>query len=921
MIRKIDVDYSGKNILTLSDDKTAKLWNGENGALLRTLRVPIDEGNFGKTYAGAISPDGTIAIVGGWSKSRNHDLYIFDADTGKMLHRIGGHSNVILDIEFSPDGRFFAASLGGTDGIRVYSTSNFKKVGEDTDYGSELYNLAFGANGSLATVSNDGFVRRYAADFTLSNKKQLGKDKRPYSLDFSPDGQLLAVAYDNSPNLSVLDAQSLEERYQPDITGAITISTRLNKTSFSKDGNQLIAGGYNSKTVDGVYGYCLRIWDKQGKGPYTDLVVSQNTIMDLKSTTSGNILIGGSRPDWAIVSASLKERVEYTGANALYFNIHQRSHLLLNQDGTRVGVSPHSQLPINFDLTAGTLQADKFTGESFTASRGKLTITDWQDDVSPKLNNQKLNFLQAYEQSHSVDINGSGSAIVIGGSYDLYSLNAEGKKIWDTDTPATTWAVNIAPNGRVVVATHGDGVIRWYRMTDGRHLLSLFIHPDRERWVCWTPDGYYNASPGAEEFLGWHVNQGMDKEALFYPLSRFRDKYYRPDVVQRVIMTADVEVALQQADQARGRATSTTRSVANQLPPLIRILSPPGGSTVSRREVTVRYDITSPNGEPLTGLSVQIDGRPIPGQRGIKPKGLRGDITVQIPATDCRVSLLASNRHGKSEPASIDLKYVGSASGSPVNFKPNLYLLSIGVADYKIDDFDLDYSDNDARDFYDLMKTQQGLLYNKVHSRLLVDQDATKDNILDALDWLTKETTQHDVAMIFFAGHGLENDQGTFYYLPVGADDASLRRTALMKDEIRETVASVAGKIVVFMDACHSGGVMRTTGKRREVPNVNGIINELISAENGAVVFSSSTGRQKSQEDTKWQNGAFTEALLAGLKGGARYGGDEHPNQVTCKSLDLFISRNVKELTNGNQSPTTVFPVNVQDFPIFILPR
>ncbi|MFK8165605.1 MAG: caspase domain-containing protein, partial [Lewinella sp.] len=288
---------------------------------------------------------------------------------------------------------------------------------------------------------------------------------------------------------------------------------------------------------------------------------------------------------------------------------------------------------------------------------------------------------------------------------------------------------------------------------------------------------------------------------------------------------------------------------------------------------------------------------------------------------DCRVSLLASNRHGESEPTSIDLKYVGNASGSPVNFKPNLYLLSIGVADYKIDDFDLDYADNDARDFYDLMKTQQGLLYNKVHSRLLVDQDATKDNILDALDWLTKETTQHDVAMIFFAGHGLENDQGTFYYLPVGADDASLRRTALMKDEIRETVASVAGKIVVFMDACHSGGLMRATGKRREVPNVNGIINELISAENGAVVFSSSTGRQKSQEDAKWQNGAFTEALLAGLRGGARYTGGKYANQVTCKSLDLYISRRVKELTDGGQSPTTNFPVNVQDFPIFILPR
>ena len=43
------------------------------------------------------------------------------------------------------------------------------------------------------------------------------------------------------------------------------------------------------------------------------------------------------------------------------------------------------------------------------------------------------------------------------------------------------------------------------------------------------------------------------------------------------------------------------------------------------------------------------------------------------------------------------------------------------------------------------------------------------------------------------------------------------------------------------------------------------LLNDLASAENGVVVFSSSTGRQFSIEDAKWRNGAFTKARIANI--------------------------------------------------------
>jgi len=71
MIGRIGVDAAGTLIVTGSDDKTARLWalpEGGRGSaeLLRALRVPIGEGNDGKVYAVALSPDGKWVAAGGW---------------------------------------------------------------------------------------------------------------------------------------------------------------------------------------------------------------------------------------------------------------------------------------------------------------------------------------------------------------------------------------------------------------------------------------------------------------------------------------------------------------------------------------------------------------------------------------------------------------------------------------------------------------------------------------------------------------------------------------------------------------------------------------------------------------------------------------------------------------------------------------
>ena len=81
-----------------------------------------------------------------------------------------------------------------------------------------------------------------------------------------------------------------------------------------------------------------------------------------------------------------------------------------------------------------------------------------------------------------------------------------------------------------------------------------------------------------------------------------------------------------------------------------------------------------------------------------------------------------------------------------------------------------------------------------------------------------------------------------------------------------------------FIDTCYSGGVM---GSVRS----SGFVNDLASAENGAVVFTASSAGQLPQENDSWGNGAFTKSVVEGLFGKADA---FNSGFVTVKGLGLL---------------------------------
>jgi len=824
-IHSADVDRAGRLAVTGSYDKTLRLWTlgGEMIELQATLRVPAGPGNVGKLYAVAMAPSGDMVAAGGWTRwNEAHPLehiYLFARD-GRLVKRISGLPAPVNHLAFSPDGRWLAAGLCCTLGIRLYDReAAWAEVARDTDYGHHVYGVTFAADGRLATTSYDGHVRLYDADLRPISRRRLSLTGHPFGIAFHPDGDRLAVGFEDRPAVLLLDGRTLEPLPErPDMSGIG--QGNLATVAWSRDGVTLYAAGEYHETGSSP----VLAWSDVGTGARRVLYRgASNTVMSLKALPNEGLLVAALDPHLAVVGEVAGARPSPTLDPR-----HLLRSLAVSADGLLVDFSfksgdetdPHrfddETDRYRFDLAALRL-APLHAGEARTASprQSGLPIADWEDTDHPTLDRKPLP-LKPRETSRSLAIHPDRKRFVLGTEWKLRAFDAAGALVWERAVPGTAYAVNITGDGRLAVAAYADGTIRWHRMDDGRELLALFPMLDKKNWVAWTPEGFYGTTPGAHGVLKWHVNRGWDQLADAYPVSQFR-YLRRPDALPLVLQEGETARALGLADMAR-----------------------------AQREV-----------QRIT--------------KGALPPGAR------------------------------------------------LYFVGIGVGDYgeAARHLRLKYADKDVKDVASALLSTQSGLYAEVKPQVLTNENATRGQLLAALDAVSEHMaagTGGDLAVFHFSGHGAllgPEGQEQYYLLPHEVDARTqqrIRNTAIAIGELRGRLAELGrhGRVLALLDACRSGAATLANGA---LPVDGGALRSALAGLPNVTVLTSSSSATPSFEDEDWQNGAFTEVLLRAL---GKEADDDQNGLISMTELTEYLNEQLPRLTAGEQTQQPGMEVRFQ---------
>jgi WD40 repeat protein len=235
----------GKYLITVDIDCVLKAWDLATGDALLDLSggAPL-----------AISPDGKLLVTTGCEDYQIAELWDLEAalasGTGQALSTDIAHTNIILDMAFSPDGhRLATGSLDSTAKLWTLSAEGAQESLSLVGHTGPVDGVAFSPDGrSLATRAVDGTARIW--DVSPSGNQEIltvaGHFDWRHRVAYSPDGTGLATT-NGDGHAVLLDAETGETLLTfPHPTGAVW------DAAFSPDGTRLATAGEDNTA---------RVWD------------------------------------------------------------------------------------------------------------------------------------------------------------------------------------------------------------------------------------------------------------------------------------------------------------------------------------------------------------------------------------------------------------------------------------------------------------------------------------------------------------------------------------------------------------------------------------------------------------------------------------------------------------------------------------
>ncbi|WP_028585068.1 caspase family protein, partial [Desulfogranum mediterraneum] len=837
IIRDLVVTSDNRHLISASDDKTIRVWDIKTRKEVAKILGQVGPG-YGELYAIALSPNDRWLAVGGYFLPEDV-IRIYDFASGKLHRLLKGHTNVVNDLVFSLDGSMLASGSADKT-VKLWDVEDDfclkETLEEHTD---DVYGVAFLPDNRLVSVGYDEQLVLW----------QDGRVKKSYK--HRHDLKYLAVSKEwlaVSGNRS--DKQILIFDHDLRLHKTISSPTKPTGLSFSPDGGLLLAGTGTSPFESLLYDVTDGFREQSRFSKHDNLVMATAFLADNTAVTAG-----GNKNEIYFWKEGKRQGHIGGSGRAIWAAGLDRGGLHWGNTW-KGGVKKHGNpLEHRFDLNSFTV------GESDIAARRIETrYKDWSlshrkggdygySDASlviSKNDQEEARVIRKASNGYRHRVYGftADGLVISGGSHGfLTAYNRKGEELAQfIGHTGTVWS--LAVEGDRLLTGSADQTLKLWDLGELRQgkkkiypLLNLFAGSDGE-WVAWSRSGYYTASAHGDKYVGFHVNGGPEKEARFYPASRFQSSLYRPDIIQALIISGSEEEAIRIASRSRRTEAVDTASI---LPPLIELIKPSQlRQEIDGDRLELQCLITPQSKHPITEIQLLVNGRPSAESRALKRRKSKGGFLVSrelaLPLESNVVTVIARTAYSTSNPLVLE---VTKQQSQEQIYKPSLYLFGVGVSDYGDPAMDLRFADDDVRAVEQLFQGQAGSLYGQVQTRVVTNQGATKDAILDGLDWLRAEVTQRDTAVIFIAGHGV-NDEHNYYFLGHDADPEKLRRTGVNWYEFKDIISGLPSKVILLADTCHSGAIMG--GGRRGDHSITAAIKELLAAGSGQVIMTAATG-------------------------------------------------------------------------------
>lgn len=925
-VRSIAFSPDGNLLASGGNDQTIKIWKIDSGRQLRTLNTDssIDTVIF--------SPDGKFLA----SSGDNDGIRIWDAASGKLIKKLVG-KKIYRDMAFSPDGKTLASC--GFEFVTLWDVAAGKELRKIPAQTKEyVSSVAFSPDGkTLAASGWNAGVNLWNAETGEQIKEFPGAEYAAFAIVFSPDGKKLFTGNrDNSVKILDLETGDLQVlrghentvlsiAISPDgkrlasgsrdksvkiwdtVTGTqmktlLPSDKQVSSVSFSPDGKTVAAGSDKS-----VY-----LWNVETGKEVNELKSLAGLIETIEVSQAGNIFAAS---DW---NKKISIWNPETGRKIQTLNDGEKivQHLRFSPDERiLVSVGWNSNVIKIWDVQTGvllhslTVQTDTMDSIDISPDSRTLISTSYNPDYTTTIqlwdlkSGKLIKTLASKGANLQATFSKDGTKIVTGtehGTFIVWDVKT-GKqlRIISSDDPQS-YDTKIKPQIEVIAPNFiyrnqylssstetkfelkkdTGGEMHLYRADGEKHLASLISLGEND-WAVVTPEGLFDASPGARKLM--HFAVGFETVAL----EQMKEIYYVPGLLKKIYDGEPLP--------------AVELFSAEDLFPLAEYEIPKDGKKEFPVKITNRGGGIGQIQVLINGKEFLADARP----DGFDPNQRTANLTINlenapfVEGEGNKIEIVTRNADGsinsRGARRGTEILEVGKKSAAP----PNVYLIVGGISNYTGDNLDLKFAAKDAADFANALEIGAAKLFgaDKVHLRLLTSEadqanvkfispdakvsTATKADFIRAFEDF-KRAQPNDIFIVYLAGHGVSLDSNqangdTYLYLTQEATttdktvlsiENSRRAMTISSDELTELMKqNKALKQVLILDTCAAGAAAESLIAKRDLPSDQIRAIERLKDRTGFFVLMGAAANKVSYEATQYGQGLLTYSLLQGMKG------------------------------------------------------